>query len=121
MRSLHGLVSSHYSDSENSFSKRCNDELVDDVFTDHELSIANTLEVNGRRIADIRHLLLTPKDIKHAEFGCSFFDINITFEKHFGLRSVFTYRCDVCGREDSFSTEASVSEINEARYVKQYL
>jgi hypothetical protein len=92
------------------------DTITDDVFATKSMSPINKpYEISGRRIVDIGYLFSNLKSIKHEDFGCSFFDVNTTNEKHLGLKSIFTYECNMCGQRGSFSSENSDdSNINNA-------
>ncbi|KAF2884783.1 hypothetical protein ILUMI_21390 [Ignelater luminosus] len=70
-----------------------------------ERSSDSMKEISCRRIVDITHLFESLKSLRHEEFGCSFFDIDIISEKRFGLRSVFNTKCKVCNIKETLSTE----------------
>jgi hypothetical protein len=93
--------------SQNSISS--DDTITDDVFATKSMSpiINKPSEISGRGIVDIGYLFSNLKSIKHEDFGCSLFDVNITNEKHLGLKSIFTYECNMCGQRGSFSSENS--------------
>lgn len=69
---------------------------------------------SGRRIVDIGHLFSELKNIKHDIYSCSFFNVDIVHEAHFGFKSVFKYKCSMCGVTGTFSTEKADNNINEA-------
>lgn len=92
-------------------------DISDEVFIEKENlnNIAN-FSPAGRRIVDINHLFTVLKEIRHDMFGCTFHNVEIIAEKHFGFKSVFTYKCNMCGITDTFSTENENKKcgINEA-------
>jgi hypothetical protein len=59
----------------------------------------------GRRVVGIGHLLSALKNINDKIYGCAFSNINIINEKHLGFKSIFKYKCNMCGIVGTFSTE----------------
>jgi hypothetical protein len=92
------------------------EESFPELETNNEqYSQQGSMDISGRRIVNIKHLFAVLKQLKHPGFGCSFFDIDIVSEKRYGLRSVFSTKCSVCGLKSSFSTESSLdADINKS-------
>jgi hypothetical protein len=92
------------------------EESFPELETNNEqYSQQGSMDISGHRIVNIKHLFAVLKQLKHPGFGCSFFDIDIVSEKRYGLRSVFSTKCSVCGLKSSFSTESSLdADINKS-------
>jgi hypothetical protein len=84
----------------------------DEVFISEREEVAisqtNNFAISGRRIVDINHLLSSLKKIRYDPYGCTFYNVDIIKER--GLESIFTYKCNMCGIIDTFSTENSNSQ-----------
>jgi hypothetical protein len=74
-----------------------------------EISQTNNFAISGRRIVDINHLLSSLKKIRHDPYGCTFYNVDIIKERRCGLETIFTYKCNMCGIIDTFSTEKKYS------------
>lgn len=68
--------------------------------------------ISGNRIVNIQYLFNQLKSINHTGFNCSFFDLNLISEKQMGLRSVFTFQCNVCKLKNKIYTEDPKTNVN---------
>ncbi|KAF5282565.1 hypothetical protein FQA39_LY04972 [Lamprigera yunnana] len=86
-------------------SNSAGDNVSETVTSNIKNDNINSAQNTGRGFIDIAHLFSSLKLIYHEGFDYSFFDVNIIREKRFELRSVFTYKCEVCGKTGSFNSK----------------
>ena len=88
----------------------------DDVFFAENESrctqTVNSFVPPGRRIVDIGHLMSTLKSINHSMSGCTFANLEIIKENRYGFKSIFFYKCNMCGILGNFSTESGDLKTN---------
>lgn len=85
--------SSHEMD--NSMNSKINDisEVIDSNHSlnnePHNYGDANSFEIRGRRIVDIKYFINALQSIKHEGFNCSFSDLILVSEKRIREKSIF--------------------------------
>lgn len=84
------------------------EETLSDFSSEIQQSTSTPINntITGRRIVDIKHFLGALKNLKHKPMDCSFFDIDVISEKRIGFKSIFITKCNVCGLQQSISSES---------------
>ena len=76
-------------DASNESTGYISDNSLPDLEIEEELSNSScerkSQELHTRRLVDMRHMWNSLKNLKHAGFGCDFYDIEIISEKRFVL------------------------------------
>lgn len=65
------------------------------------------VNLEGRRIVDVRFIFQTIQSIKHDGFDCSFRDLQFTKELRSGFSSSFYFDCTICGKKEIVKSENS--------------
>jgi len=62
-------------------------------------------KLEGRCIADIKHIFQSLQSIHHLGFDCSFKDLEFVKENKKGYYSTFQFNCKVCGSKEQIDSE----------------